>query len=277
MADEEIIEVKPGFAGVSVDIRALLRRLTGVKARGRVAIVADRFLSVFSEHGVAPSQIPLFFPELTLDTLNSDERLLRALTSNVLTEVAKLFRVRREWLEGVDDRIYDRNWCYKAPERLFEALKNAETEFDSFPIRILHSEDLDFRRPCTQPMVMLLIEKVRELGEELVPRFQIWDECDWSHPPCRIQLKAMARVLDRRHREVVPLYRVSSKDFAAVAEGRCIPKRFMRGSPLTDPSLEDYALTAEESKVAKETEELPFVLEYIESQNLWPSEGDQKL
>ena len=125
-------------------------------------------------------------------------------------------------------------------------------------------------------MVMLLVEKVREIGEELIPRYQIWDEWDWSYPPCRIQLKAMSRVLNRRYREVVPLYRVSSKDFTAVAEGRCIPKRLMRNSPVTDPSLEDYAPTAEESRVAKETEELPFVLEYIENHRLWPSAGDQK-
>src|SRR6266545_3426476 len=76
-------------------------------------------------HGAPDSlitQIPRLVPGLTLDKVSRVETLLPALTGEVLDETAKLFQIRRTWLEGVGDEIYDTVWCYKAPERFFEEL-----------------------------------------------------------------------------------------------------------------------------------------------------------
>lgn len=66
----------------------------------------------------------------------------------------------------------------------------------------------------------------------------------------------------------VPLYRVDARVLNEIVKGRCFPQSHMRGSVITEPSLEDYALSQNESKVAKECEELPEVLDYIQNKNL---------
>ncbi len=42
----------------------------------------------------------------------------------------------------------------------------------------------------------------------------------------------------------------------------------LRKGVITNPSLEDFVLTAEQSKVAKETDELPAVFSYLEAEGL---------
>lgn len=85
-------------------------------------VVAQRFLQVFREHGVEASQIPRLFPLIRFDDLKSEEALLSVLTPEMLDKTAKLFSIRSQWLEGVDDRIYEWLSCYKQPEIFFEYL-----------------------------------------------------------------------------------------------------------------------------------------------------------
>jgi hypothetical protein len=66
----------------------------------------------------------------------------------------------------------------------------------------------------------------------------------------------------------VPLYRVDAGILARLRAGKAVPHSYMIGSPLTDPSLEDFALTAEESGQAKECEELPAVFQYVRETKL---------
>jgi hypothetical protein len=268
MKPEDIVEIKPGLAGVRVNVRALLRRLMVKPAPA--SIVAKQFLTLFDAHGVAPTQIQQFLPQLTLDKLNSVEALLAALTNNVLDDAAKLFKVRREWLDGVDSQIYHLDFCYKAPKRFFEALAALGRHADEFPVRALYAtRRLDCRAGRPQPLALLLVEKVRDLGEEEICRYVIFhDGWDWGYSPSRIQLKAMARVVDRVFGQVVPLYPVESSVLEAVRGGRLIPRACLCGSPITEPSLEDYALSPAESHVAKECEELPAVEQYIKANGL---------
>ncbi|HXJ57765.1 MAG TPA: hypothetical protein VNU68_13995 [Verrucomicrobiae bacterium] len=264
MADD-IFEIKPGVGWFKVNLRALWRRFATSGRCGPVTIVAERFLALFADHGIAPAQIQQFLPELTLDKLNSTDALLPALTNSVLDQAAALFKIRREWLDGVGDRIYDCKFCYKSPQRFFEALADLKNEGHAFPVRALYGgKQLDGSGDRCQPLVLLLVEKLRDLGEEEIFRYIIFnDRWDWGHAPCRVQLKTMARMMDRVLGKIVPLYRVDPAILERVHGGKCIPQQCLRGSPLTNPSLEDYALSAEESTVAKECEELPAVLKYI--------------
>lgn len=65
----------------------------------------------------------------------------------------------------------------------------------------------------------------------------------------------------------MPLCPVEPADLLRIREGKQIPRSYL-GCLQTSPSLEDYALTSEESVIAKEVVELPEVLEYIEEHNL---------
>lgn len=250
-----------------------LRHLFGKPQRDTVGNVVGRFLQAFQDHGVEASQIPRLLPQLKLDDLQSPAKLLAALTPEILDTTAQLFGIRSQWLEGVEDEIYDGLWTYKQPGRLLEHLALLCTTDDQrlyCPLRVLTTtRKLDRNDPGQQFLAPILIEKVAEIGEEEIYRYHVYrDGFDWGYWPTRIELKVIARLVYQRLRIGVPLYEVTPKQMDDILECRVIPRRYLKGSLLTTPSLEDFALSNEESRIAKEVEELPDVLRYIEDNNL---------
>lgn len=250
-----------------------LRQLFGQPQKDTVGNVSGRFLQAFRDHGVEASQIPRLLPQLKLDDLQSPAKLLAALTPEILDKTAQLFGIRSQWLEGVEDEIYDGLWTYKQPSRILDHLASlCITDEQRFwcPLRVLTTtRKLDRNDPGQQLLVPILIEKIAELGEEDIHRYHIYrDGFDWSHWRSRIELKAIARLVYQRLGIGVPLYEVTPKQMDGILECRAIPRRYLRGSLLTTPSLEDFALSSEESRIAKEVEELPDVLRCIDDNNL---------
>jgi hypothetical protein len=120
-------------------------------------------------------------------------------------------------------------------------------------------------------MVLVLREKCAKLGERNVLRYRVFnDGMDWSYWKCRIQIKAMVRLIEPVGSFcVVPLYCVDQKDLEAVESGTIVPgSALARAKRLTDVSLEDFSLFPNESAVSKAGEELPHVLEYIKAKRL---------
>lgn len=267
---DDFIKIKPKVGPFEFDFNALWRRLMRNENQSQVNIVAQRFLRLFADHGVAVTQIQQYLPEITLGKLGNMEALLGALDNHVLDQAAQLFKIRRQWLEGVDDQIYEYETCYKIPSRLFEKLANLKKEIGSFPVRALHSgRMLDGTIGNEQPLALLLVEKIGDLGDEEICRYTIYgDPWDWSHPVCRIQLKAMVRLIENVYESPVPLYRVKRDVLEKIRTGMCVPREYLKGSPLTEPSLEDYALSEKETAQSKESDELPHVLEYIKNKDL---------
>ncbi len=269
MADD-IIEIKPSLGPVTIDLIALLSKLAGGSKPDPVAVVAKRFVELFAVHGVPVTQIQHFLPQLTLDKVQKPEALLPMLTPDILEQAAQLFRVRRTWLEGVDNQIYDCAFCYQTPENFFEELAILPRTHEYMPVRGLFcTETLDYRNPNSQPIALVLIEKIRELGDTEIFRYRIFhDDWDWNYPKSRIQLKAMVRVMEQLHLGPVPLDLVKPAIIEQVQEGRLIPRPYLRRAPTSDPSLEDYACTKQEHAKAKECDELPYVQKYIKKENL---------
>ena len=269
MADD-IIEIKPGVPGLKLNVRALLRHFAKKAKTDPISAVAYRFLYLFQEHGVPVTQIPRLLPNLTLDKLKSAESLLPHLTGDVLDQAASLFRVRREWLEGATPSVYDSFTCYKQPEKFFEALADTDTAGVFYPIRALFStKTLDMNDGCEQPIAVLFLEKVADLADEQVLRYRICcDQWDWGYWKCRIQLKAMARLVDKELHQPIPLYRTDTKTLKEIREGNRIPSVSLLRRPVNDLSLDDFALGPGEHACAKEFTELPSVLEYIKNTGL---------
>ena len=66
----------------------------------------------------------------------------------------------------------------------------------------------------------------------------------------------------------MPIYTTKLADMENIREGRLIPRSCLGECLLSEPSLEDYAMTQEESFHAKEIAELPEVIEYINEHDL---------
>ncbi len=66
----------------------------------------------------------------------------------------------------------------------------------------------------------------------------------------------------------MPIYTTKLADMENIREGRLIPRSCLGECLLSEPSLEDYAMTQEENFHAKEIAELPEVIEYINEHDL---------
>lgn len=248
-------------------------RLAGRKGADQPHIVCQRFLEVFRLHGVTTPQIPRLLPWIKLADLQSDERLLAVLEPGRIDQVAKIFGVRVQWLEGVDDEVYDHLTSYKEPKVILEhintVLANGTSKWDQ-PIRILTTrKELDRNSNNYQVLAPVVVEKIAELGEESIFRYHVYrDGFPWGHPPARIELKALARTFFHRLGITVPLYEISSAEMENIVDGRAVPGFLRHVCHLSSPSLEDYALATTESGVAKEIDELDEVLCYVDEHGL---------
>lgn len=232
-------------------------------------LVAKRFRQLFVDHGIEETQIPRVFSKITLDDLLSDESLLKKLTPGLINEVAELFKVRVEWIEGVDDMIYSHWSCYKEPELFFQYLKTIKYKAFSFPFRIITTaQKFDYKDESYQPFSILFVEKIAELGDERIYRYQLDTGWQWEHAACREQIKAMAMLYWKQAHHPITIHKVSKDVYQQIEDLSLIPNRYISGGLVSDPSLEDYVIEPSESWVSKEAEELPIVLKYIEENNL---------
>jgi hypothetical protein len=260
----DVLLVRPSVGGIGVDLGELWRRIKR-KGPDPVEQVAVRFVELFDAHGVEVTQIPRLIPEITLAQLASPKDLLAGLTGSVLHKACVLFGIRREWLEGQGDVIYDCGYCYKSPERFFAELKQLSSPATIAPVRAVATVDsLDYRSSAVQRVELVMVETAAWIGDQEIERFRVFtDGWDWRYPECRIQLKAMIRA----YREPVPLYTVTPKEIEAWYAGEVVPRALMRGALCTSPSLEDYCMSMQENRQAKEIEELEAVMRF-QSQRL---------
>lgn len=252
-------------------MKKIWQRISGKTHTKTLEIVDQRFRQVFLDHGVDVAQIPRLLPQIKLNDLATSEALLAALTPEVMDQTAKLFGIRRAWLEGVDEEIYEYRHCYKQPELFFEQLAVLRcNEENRFPLRVLtNTKQLDRKKQNKQMLIPVLVEKIAEIGDEVIQRYYIYcDGWDWTYEPARIQLKAMVRLVCESIATVVPLFVIDPSDFQKVQDRQQIPKKLLNRGMVTDPSMEDFTLSVNESVVAKEVDEIPAVLKYIEEHSL---------
>ncbi|MGB2833968.1 MAG: hypothetical protein WBC07_13550 [Methylotenera sp.] len=232
-------------------------------------LVAKRFRQLFIDHGVEETRIPRIFPKVSLEDLQSDNLLIKKLTPEIINEVAELFKVRSEWLEGVDDTIYYHQSCYKRPDKFFEFLKTIKFDEMGFPFRVITPvEKFDYKDGTRQPFSILFVEKIAELGDEDIHRYYLDAGWAWDHWTCRIQLKAMALLYWKHIKHPITLYTVPRDIYSEIENLQKIPYPYLTGALISNPSVEDYISNSEFSCVAKEFEELPEVYKYIEEYKL---------
>lgn len=256
---------------VSSTVNKLLKGFSGKKKANPVSIIAKRFIQIFEDHGVAASQIPRLLPQIKLSDLKSEESLLQVLNHEILDQAAQLFGIRSQWLEGIDDQIYEIHHCYKYPKEFFDDLASFCHRKDNglyLPVRAFTTrKNLDYTNPEKQPLVLILVEQFAILDDKQIFRYRIFnDEWDWFYVPARIQVKAMVRLVSMIIDVPVPLYIIKIHELQGLFDGAIIPRYLIDNRWLSDPSLDDFVTT--NKFVGKEIDELPEVLMYIEEYQL---------
>ena len=87
-------------------------------------LVSTRFVQVCEAHGIHRNQIPrVFGSDLTLYDVQSDIHLLKKMDDTLLIKASNLLGVKRDWLEGASEQIYETYNFYQEPQAFQTFLK----------------------------------------------------------------------------------------------------------------------------------------------------------
>ncbi|WP_018624890.1 hypothetical protein [Kangiella aquimarina] len=179
-------------------------------------IIIKRFLALFENHGVHQNQIPRFFEGgIELPDLHSNERLLEKLTEDVLEKACTMFGVKREWLDGDSETIYEVKGFYKnIPEfeKQIKSIKQRPTDVER--VYVLSPEN-----PCWNDSVLLVFESlIKSIGTKYIYRYDFvrFDSaCYWK---TRAYLTACVGLCYKN--EIPPCgYYLPSKEVNSLADG----------------------------------------------------------
>lgn len=239
--------------------------------------LADRFLKLFAWYNIPTAQIPRLIPQLRYQDLQNPKSLLVALTPSIIDHAAQLFGIRSQWLEGTDDLVFFPFGSKGTPTTILAQLARAEIAAASdgntwhrVPLCVLTTtKKLDSKSSDQQWLVPVIVEPTGATAEGPVYRCHVFASYyDWTLPRDRLELKAITWLARHHLRRVVPLYQVSEDDLLNFVSGMAVPSMVFNKPLSTSPSLEDFIETREESHVAKETDELPQVLAYLDASGL---------
>ena len=159
--------------------------------------VARRFVRLFAAHGIHRNQIPRVMGlNATFADVQTDESLLKILTDELLEKAARLFAVRREWLEGASEQIYPTHDFYKQSDRFPEFLDSLLANSCSGAMRgvLLVAESHWF-----EPNALLVLEEeIGSLGDKPLCRYHLCNNWNFDYGTSRAHLTACVAVAWQR-------------------------------------------------------------------------------
>ncbi|MBD3668550.1 MAG: hypothetical protein HUJ16_11345 [Kangiella sp.] len=202
-------------AGLSI-LDRIKKKFFGKKESNTQPVIIKRFLALFENHGVHQNQIPRFFDGgIELPDLHSNERLLEKLTEDVLEKACDMFGVKREWLDGDSESIYEVKGFYKNVPEFEQHIKSIkERSTDVERVYVLSPEN-----PCWNDSVLLIFESlIKGIGAKYIYRYDFvkFDSaCYWK---TRAYLTACIGLCYKN--EIPPFgYYLPSKVVNSLAEG----------------------------------------------------------
>lgn len=179
--------------------------------------VPTRFIKLFEAHGVHKNQIPVFFGHgLTISDLSSQEVLLQKLSEEVLSDACKLFNIRREWLDGVDEQIYPENDFYKRPEE-FEKFLCGFGDIEKLRGVLLFPEEPSPDYPYA---LMILGEPVGNIGDKVIHRYYICNGWVYNYWKSQAYLTACVAIAWKHHAYIIGRY-TSHDLIKSLSFGQC--------------------------------------------------------
>jgi hypothetical protein len=246
-----------------------------------VAALLSRVRQVFSEQGLRPGHLARFFTlmnapfDFRLDHYSTDAALLAWLNDAKLDWIGQVFGIRREWLDGEDEQVYQR-WQFDKNPRLFweAASPQSTTANGAMPEAyfIRWGTGSEWAKAHTGVFVVLAIPLCQISAELNIYRYvSDFIPYPWDYPRSRIQLRAWARLL----------YGPGGYIIQGREMNYAMGEKFENNSQflpnvLADVKLvrrldwhpDDFALSNQESAVAKEAGTLPQVLAFLSSHGL---------
>jgi hypothetical protein len=190
----------------------------------------------------------------------------------VIDTTAQIFGIRSEWLEGLDDLLYQVNWGEPRTvlSHLTDAISARGKAQNWFPLRVLTtSMKLERAGRHRQWLLPVIVETVDELGDTRVHRCHVFGNVyDWTLEVARLELKAITWMAWHQLNTPIPLFQVTPKELEQVFMGQAVPSVLWRSGLISEPSLEDFVLPQAQTCQAKETDELAKLESYLGASGL---------
>lgn len=198
-AHEHIIYVRRGSTNASLepdqrpevfDAPPPLSRAGGATPTDDIRRLAIRWLELFETHGVRRHQIPALLPNhhVPLSALTDWQQTAVLLGSDRLRDdTCALFNVRRAWLEGDSDRIYEVLPLSEEVDAVLETLEGWAQTCEEIALLGFR----DGRKPLDvqphQTCAFMLRGTIREFGEKPVFQYQpVYGPFEWDYPKGRV-------------------------------------------------------------------------------------------
>jgi hypothetical protein len=224
-----------------------------------VTLMAERWLSVFDNHGIKRTQIGKLLERQSLSAhqFSTVETTLTVLSDELLDDACRLFYVDRGWLEGDRVKPYQPLDLDNRRGGLLAAMQGMKRR-DCAP------ELLGFRsgkkgleeQPNQQVGFMLRVGWLELHNREVAAYFPIWPSFpEWSNEKYRWRAKRillMARTLGFQFFG----YQLRSTEIEALTEGSTFPEPILSKSNHHAWHPDDFIYAPEESPQAKESDDL---------------------
>lgn len=208
-----------------------------------LVIVSERFTQLFEAHGIKRSQIPRFFGhDLTLAKLKSNEELLQHLTDEILTDACELFAIRRQWLDGESNQIYDIHDFYKRPQeyqQFLDQLLNTDNKYvskDNVSVWVVRTKQQTRQE---SDAVLIIEEPIGYLEDRQICRYYLCGNWNYSYWKGRAYLAACV-AYSQNHR-IYPLGRIATNHWiSSVKQGKTFISYDSHYGGAEIPSLERW-------------------------------------
>jgi len=154
-------------------------------------IVAKRFIQLFEKHGVHRNQIPEFFGHgLTFLDVDDYKKLLAKLTPEILNAACEIFKVRVQWLQGVDNVIYSIHDFYKHPQDYAEFISQFTDGSRILAKLVISANAYDAESGDTANAVLVLEEDIGYIHDEPIQRYHVCGNWNIKYWKCKPDLTA---------------------------------------------------------------------------------------
>lgn len=180
-----------------------------------VESVAQRFIRLFESHDVHRNQIPRYFGHgITLKDVQDEGSILAILNETRLDAACMHFGVRREWLDGADDRAYPFHDFYKQPEEIAGFLNGLLAANPDGGLRgVLFAPDVEDGQA-----VLVLYERVGTVGDKTIYRYHLCNDWLFEYWKSRAYLTALIAAAWKRDIYIRGVY-LSAKDTVRLDSG----------------------------------------------------------
>ncbi|WP_436371800.1 hypothetical protein [Cytobacillus sp. BC1816] len=165
-----------------------------------ISILVDRFLKVYTIHGISINQIYSFVDkefDLKISDFKDKNSIINVLNAELLEWTAKTFGVQIEWMYGKTEKIFPSRYFYKRVVSFCKQVIALRDKVEFIQIIFIRESNLNYKSADEQP-VGIIVEFCKEVnGSNLSLYYPITEYGDWSYWKSRYQLKSIVYLLEK--------------------------------------------------------------------------------